>query len=358
MVFVRALAVLAVVAATAAPSAGALAFNDYFTPPDGSQGTPYDFQFRARAGCDPVYYYSLLRGSLPPGLALSQSGRVSGRPTAPGVYQFTAQLESYYNGCTSYPSQRDFTIAIVPTRLAVAGVPYSVKFGSSGDATQTWSIASGQPPPGLTFSAEGMLSGTPTTAGSYSWSVRLGNASDTHQVTLEVDRPLVAARARPTTVEVGTRLSVKVAATGGKPPYRWVRTGGALPPGLTFRGTTIGGTPRAGGSATGRFTVTDALGQTATVTASFVVKPRLALERHRLPGARAGATYRARLRAQGGVGPFSWRTTGTLPPGIRLDRRSGLLTGVARSRGSFPLILGVEDALGRTSSARVILRVS
>ena len=358
MLFTRALALLAVFAAIAAPVAAALAFNDYFKPPDGSQGTPYDFQFQARAGCDPVYYYSLLRGSLPPGLSLSQGGRVSGTPTAPGVYQFTAQLESYYNGCTSYPSQRDFTIAISPGKAAIAGVRYAVNFGSSRDGTQAWSIVSGRLPPGLTFSPDGTLAGTPTTSGSYSWSVRLDDAPDTHQVTLEVDKKLAPLSVRSVTGEVGVHVSVEVAARGGKAPYTWAETGGTLPAGVTFVGHTISGTPRVGGSFTGHFTVTDALEQTATVTVPLAVKARLALEPVHLAPARVDKPYRWRLRTAGGVRPFAWQATGKLPAGIRLDRRSGVLSGVTHSTGTFPLTFTVEDALGRRSKALLLLTVN
>jgi Putative Ig domain len=354
----RAVSVLALCAAIAAPAAAALAFNDYFKPPDGAQGTAYDFQFRARAGCDPVYYYSMLRGSLPPGLVLSQAGRITGTPTSPGVYQFTAQLESYYNGCTSYPSQRDFSIGIAPPRFAVAGVPYSVSFGSSREGTQTWSVASGQLPPGLTFSPDGTLAGTPTTIGTYSWSVRLDDASDTHPVTLEVDRKLTLVSNHSVTGEVGAPLSVDVAAAGGTPPYAWARTGGALPAGITFAGHTISGTPRVGGSFRGRFTVTDAHRQTATVTVSLALKSRLELKTHHLGPARAYRPYRVKLRTTGGVPPFAWTATGKLPTGIRLDRRAGALSGVTRTTGRFPLKVALRDALGKTSKVSFVLTVS
>jgi large repetitive protein len=347
MLFARAVAVVAALAAIAAPVAAALAFNDYFKPPDGSQGKPYDFRFQARAGCDPVYYYSMLRGSLPPGLALSQSGRISGTPTTPGVYQFTAQLESYYNGCTSYPSQRDFTIGISPTKVAIVGVPYSVRFGSSGDAKQTWSIAAGQLPPGLTFTSGGTLSGTPTTSGSYAWSVRLGDAPDAHQVTIEVEGKLAPVPAPSKSREVGVRMSVELAVSGGTGPYTWAQTGGALPPGVILAGHTISGVPRAGGSFRGQF----------TVTVPLAVKARLALERLHLAPARANRPYRARLQAAGGLGPFVWKVTGKLPIGIRLDRRSGILSGVTQLAGRFPLTFTVMDALGRASKASVVLTV-
>ena len=58
--------------AVGAQMALALGFNDYFKPGDGTQGAQYAFQFKARSGCDPVYYFSLFRGALPPGLTRAQ----------------------------------------------------------------------------------------------------------------------------------------------------------------------------------------------------------------------------------------------------------------------------------------------
>jgi len=65
-------------------AAWALRFTDesYFTPV-GAVGSPYSFTFTGAGGCGPAlpYQYSLIGGSLPPGLSLAKSGQVSGTPT-------------------------------------------------------------------------------------------------------------------------------------------------------------------------------------------------------------------------------------------------------------------------------------
>jgi hypothetical protein len=187
--------------------------------------------------------------------------------------------------------------------------------------------------------------------------VRLGDAPDAHQVTIEVEGKLAPVPAPSKSREVGVRMSVELAVSGGTGPYTWAQTGGALPPGVILAGHTISGVPRAGGSFRGQFTVTDALEQTATVTVPLAVKARLALERLHLAPARANRPYRARLQAAGGLGPFVWKVTGKLPIGIRLDRRSGILSGVTQLAGRFPLTFTVMDALGRASKASVVLTV-
>jgi large repetitive protein len=52
-----------------------------------------------------------------------------------------------------------------------AGVGYSYTFAGTGGST--WSVISGSLPPGLTLTAGGVLSGTPSTPGTYSFRVRL-----------------------------------------------------------------------------------------------------------------------------------------------------------------------------------------
>ncbi|GEM_PF-2549043 len=59
--------------------------------PDAVLGTPYD-QPLAASGGTPPYTWSLLSGSLPPGLVLSASGAITGSPTATGTFPFEVQV--------------------------------------------------------------------------------------------------------------------------------------------------------------------------------------------------------------------------------------------------------------------------
>ena len=354
-------------AAIAAPVAAALAFDDWpgYHPPDAIQGATYDFQFKGHAGCPP-YKYSMFRGSLPPGLALSESGRITGSPTTPGYYPFTVQLDDQ---CGTQSSQRDFSINISAKLtvltdnigFGIVGNAYSIKFSASGGGQQVWSVYSGSLPPGLSFGADGTLSGTPTTAGAYSFIVKVADASrsDTHQVSLEVVDKLAATPVTTKEYEVGAPISVKLAATGGKAPLTWSQTGGALPAGVTLSGDTISGTPTAAGSTSDQFTVKDAFGQTAVVDVRLTVHAALAVKTAKLPATRVGKLYRAVLRTNGGVQPFLWKvTSGKFPVGIRLDRKTGVLSGTAKKAGSFPLTFTVKDALGKTSDVSLTLTVA
>jgi hypothetical protein len=81
-----------------------------------------------------------------------------------------------------------------------------------------------------------------------------------------------------------------------------------------------------------------------------------------LPSAKVGAAYRATLRATGGVTPRKWRILGglpgLLPKGLKLNTRTGQITGTPKQPGTFRLRIQVTDKLGAHSALGVILKVA
>ena len=76
---------------------------------------------------------------------------------------------------------------------AAAGAPYSLTLTASGGTSPySWSVSSGALPVGLTLSSDGIVSGTPSTAGSSTFSVTVvdsDNLAATQALTLNVDLP-------------------------------------------------------------------------------------------------------------------------------------------------------------------------
>lgn len=156
---------------------------------------------------------------------------------------------------------------------------------SGGKAPLTWSAEN--LPPGLTIDMDtGLISGTPTTAGSYDLRITItdgdGNAIpfDCAALTVnEPDRPVINCIDDSGSIADGFTTipySFPVTAPGGATPYTWDVTG--LPPGLalTVNATdttkaTIEGTPTMKGVFPVSITITDASGEETTVTCGDLV---------------------------------------------------------------------------------------
>jgi hypothetical protein len=277
----------------------------------------------------------------------------------------------------SKSTEREFSITIVEGLHIVqtqstltAGIlnePYNFQLSAVGSGTQTWSIVpnSGTPPPGVTINnSTGLISGTPTATGDYTFKVQVtdGTRSDVQTYTISVVQPLKITSGAAPPAELGLPFRMVLAATGGKEGYTWsLDAATPLPDGLTLDPATgvIRGTPTAAGASSLRVKVTDSLGLTNTVDVKLVVAAPLSFVKRALPAAKANHAYNARLRANGGVVPRTWFVAhGSLPVGIRLNTRTGALTGTPKHAGTFRITFVVTDNLGATSLARLVLKVN
>ena len=221
------------------------------------------------------------------------------------------------------------------------------------------------PPAGIALAADGTLAGTATADSTapvpFTVKVTDGSRIDTKSLSLDVVTPLAVTQPTFPSAEVGHDLKpVKLAVTGGRQPYTWaVANNAALPDGVTLSPDgTISGTPTAPGSLSLPVSVTDSYGTVATLSLALVVKAKVTVKTLKLPITKVGKLYRATLRTNGGVVPFTWKVTaGKFPIGIRLDRKTGVLSGKPQKAGVFPLTFSVTDSLGETSSVSLKLTV-
>src|SRR5207248_10126642 len=118
-------------------------------------------------------------------------------------------------------------LSIVPTALApkatIVNTPYSFQLTAQGGGTQTWSLQSGSLPAGLQLSPSGLLSGTPTAAGDFTFKVQVSDgtrvASQTYA--LSVVAPLTIASVTVPAGEVARTFKLELSASGGKAGYKW-----------------------------------------------------------------------------------------------------------------------------------------
>ena len=133
-----------------------------------------------------TYQFTLIQGStLLPGLQLSSSGLIFGTPTTGGSYEFAVQVISispFGGNPVTASAEISINISAPPLTLTTTslpagsvGVPYSQTLAASGGfPPYAWQLSSGNTPGGLTLNQySGTISGTPATAGSFSFQVKV-----------------------------------------------------------------------------------------------------------------------------------------------------------------------------------------
>src|SRR5450759_5978410 len=152
--------------------------------PPGNIGQAYITYINTN-GTEPYGYYSwsATSGAYPPGLSLyttlSANPQFSGTPSAAGTYTFALHVN---DGLTGQALDTSFTITIIaappfistsslPT--AIAGAAYAATLAATGgNGGNAWSVLSGSWPPGLALASSGAISGTPSTQGTYNFTVK------------------------------------------------------------------------------------------------------------------------------------------------------------------------------------------
>ncbi|WP_267555566.1 putative Ig domain-containing protein, partial [Rhizobium rhizogenes] len=146
--------------------------------------------------------------------------------------------------------------------------------------------------------------------------------------------------------QVGTAFSQTLSASGATAPYTFALTSGSLPPGLSFSGSTISGTPTQAGNYTVTFTVTATGGLSTTKSYSATVpNPSNNIAVSAPPTATLNAAYSATLSGSGALAPYSFAlyTGSTMPPGLSLAG-NGAISGTPTSLGNFSFQVVVTDS--------------
>ena len=227
-------------------------------------GTFYSQTTFAVTGGFSPYAWSIISGSLPPGLSLctttSQTCPLRGIPTQTGTFNFTVRVGDSSSGSTSKAFSLTVDISqpvISPDVLpdATAGEAYSQTFSAAQYVGgTTWSLQTGSLPSGLSLSSAGVLSGTPLQKGTFSFRVRvtdgIGGIGGKSFKLLVSQASLAITTASPLPGgAAGTAYSVTFAAAGGVPPIAWSLQSGSLPTGLSLSTDgKLSGTPTQGGT--------------------------------------------------------------------------------------------------------------
>lgn len=183
--------------------------------PFATVGAPYNGVITTEGATGP-FTWAIISGTLPAGVQLSNSDtasvNITGTPTTSGTATFTVQAT---DGAGT-PISKTFTITVNPppsltitttslpngavgTTYPNASTPSGYQLTAAyGTAPYTWSIVgSGSLPAGLTLSSSGLISGTPTTAGTSTFTVQVQDSATpnpgiaTRNLTLTITQTLI-----------------------------------------------------------------------------------------------------------------------------------------------------------------------
>jgi hypothetical protein len=254
--------------------------------------------------------FTVVSGSLPPGLSMSSTAGccgnvIGGTPTQAGTFTFTVQVRD----SAGHTASQAFSIAVSAASglrfltdglscsggvCALAsgnvGASYGQNIAIDGASSQfglpVFTIVSGSLPPGLfmpsTYGCCGdAIGGTPTQAGAFTFTVEVSDVAGhtaTQAFSIAISPPAPLQFTFPATCcNAGTLAQSYLQnffISGGVGPYSASIAAGALPPGLALSAAppiSITGTPTTAGTFTFTVKVTDSRGAQATMEGSITV---------------------------------------------------------------------------------------
>lgn len=325
--------------------------------PEGSAGEVYKFTFEA-TGTGPITWTS---EGLPEGFALSSAGELVGISETSAKYTFTVTAEN-----DAGKDSREFTLTIKsgkPGSLSIttkelteatAGQEYSFQLTAEGANSFTWSAAT-KLPNDLTLSSEGLISGTPITAGTYRIIVIVkspAGISANAVLTLKVksSSPNTKPKVKTTKLPDGFKdmeYSYQLEAEGTVDEWK-LADGSTLPDGLELDTETgeifcPAGTITESSAKTFRFKVIAAneAGESKAQNVSIkIVAQNPYFKTEDLKAATWNKSYSFTLRLAN-FKAVTWTIDGDLPEGIKFDK--GKFSGKPQEVGEFDLTIKANN---------------
>lgn len=345
-------------------------------------GATYNASYSATVGATGgagTLTYTIASGALPTGLTLSSAGVISGTPTVVGTYSATIMVADAFGDSATETLSLKVTypqLAITPVTLPtgyVGSVYTATTLAATGGSGTGYSFAlqnGSSLPAGLTLSSAGKITGTPTAAGTSTFTVVVtDSASNTATLAMSIIvKPGITISTATTlpTAYVGSAYAQMVAATGGSGTgYTWtVASGSTLPSGLTLSTAgDLSGTPTAAATASFTIQVTDSASNTAKSTFSLTISPGISITTSTtLPYGYQNAVYSpVTLAATGGSGaPYTWTwaaaSGSSVPAGLALST-AGVISGTPTASGDFTIAITAKDGASNTATANFTLKV-
>ncbi|AOW93771.1 hypothetical protein BFN03_16950 [Rhodococcus sp. WMMA185] len=321
-------------------------------PSEGVVGGDYTYAFEVSGSPAPTVTTT---SELPAGLTLSKQGVLSGTPTEAGTFPITVTAS---NSAGNVDRQVTIVIASAPSIEGdpvegVVGVDYTHAFEVAGSPAPT--VTTTDPlPAGLTLSEDGVLSGTPTEAGSFPITVTASNSAgdvDRQVTVVVVAVPSIGGDPAEGVVGVDYNYAFDVAGS----PTPTVTTTDPLPAGLTLSEQGIlSGTPTAAGSFPITVTASNSAGDVDRQV-TIVIASVPSIEGDPAEGV-VGVDYTHAFELAGSPTP-TVTTTDPLPAGLTLSE-DGVLSGTPTEAGSFPITVTAGNSAGNVDRQVIVVVVA
>jgi prepilin-type N-terminal cleavage/methylation domain-containing protein len=325
------------------------------------------YQLEARGGYLPnTWTLASASPKLPDGLSMSKYGVIAGTATVAGTTNLSITVTDNQGRTDTEPVALKVVLpptVTVPATTSRVGDTVSLQ-ATGANGVPAYSYTAANLPPGLTMAKKtGLITGSPTTPGTYTVTFTIADANavtGTLSYPYVVYSSLVLATLADQTIKLGDQIDLTAAGSGGDGNYTY--SAANLPTGpsvkINAKNGAISGKPTASGRFLPTITVTDGTGATAsqrvaiivTTTTSlvFTAPPLTAADRSTPKGTAASLT----LTTNGtllGLAPVV--TVTGLPTGLNYNALTGVISGTPTTAGTYTV---TATATGASSNVSVL----
>ncbi len=248
---------------------------------------------------------------------------------------------------------------IATTNLSdwTVNIPYSEQLSATGgQGALTWTDKySDLAGTGLSLSSSGLLSGTPTTEGTISFTAEVMDEAlqnDERVLSFDINPAVVISTSTLPDWTAGHPYSQQLMASGGTGALTWSdKNNDLIGSGLSLSGSGLLSGTAVSGAVSFTAEATDDVGATDETGLAFTVNPTVSITTSTLPDWTEGIPYSQQLTSTGGTGTHTWSDKNGDLAGTGLTLSAlGLLSGIPASSGSVNFTAEVADEVGATNN--------